>query len=621
MATFKEIKKDSETIGYLIDSESVEVFPCAYRGSKLDGTPFNKTAILNTEYNLTHIPSNGLKDSYMINTGNNTETVFALGGYYFRLNCAETALPSNVKYLGVRIGGSETEQEKVLLYVDSESTTVTTLDTDSDGTYYFHGLFFGINSNSNMTSELNLSDYTLIKYDRVGTDATGKSIKDFIELTANNEVQVKQPLKVDNKLSIKRGTKYDTITTSGSIKLPGGNTKATESPDENKAIGILYTDNEPKWYGITHTIISAPMPAGNENQYANKIVMTDNDGKVYGSVSGTVDSAKNVTEKINSIAISDIFDTDGKTALKAKYADKAESADNAATATNATNATKAGTADKASKADALTVSEAIGSSTKPIYISKEGKPVASSSTVGSNTEPVYLSGGVITKCTGIKAYSAGTAISIGTDNKINVNYDTTKGLTAYSGKLGVRYDTDGLTMTSSGALKLNYGTGLKINNGAVAVDFGTAQAKLTAGSGISLTTDNKISIRLYCHNISITAVRKSTAASTYPYRIVVSFSIISSESPAYTSHGISSWLYTAGCNTQNSLYTGHGQVWITSSEDSKLGSIYGVYADSTDGNDLYIVYTSKPTSSGALQLTSGNYTITRNDTVTKLSYS
>lgn len=100
--------------------------------------------------------------------------------------------------------------------------------------------------------------------------------------------------------------------------------------------------------------------------------------KISVNVSGTIDSARTVTENIQinglNMPISTIFENSGA----------AKSATTAGSATTATTATKLGSSN-------------VGTNKRFIYLAS-GTPTASAQTVGSSTQPVYMNGGTFTQC-------------------------------------------------------------------------------------------------------------------------------------------------------------------------------------------------------------------------------
>ena len=74
---------------------------------------------------------------------------------------------------------------------------------------------------------------------------------------------------------------------------------------------------------------------------------------------------------------------------------------------------------------------AIGSSSKPIYISQNGQATASSSTIGSSTKGIYMNSGTLTSMT----YSLNATINSGTSNKL-AYYSGANAISQYSSTVG-----------------------------------------------------------------------------------------------------------------------------------------------------------------------------------------
>lgn len=97
---------------------------------------------------------------------------------------------------------------------------------------------------------------------------------------------------------------------------------------------------------------------------------------------------------------------------------------------------------------------AIGSGTKPVYITAAGQAVASTSTVGSSTVPVYLNAGTLTAISSYSGNSA-TATKLKTARNISLG-SLLRGSASFDGSSNITINASNYSCTVSGGNTANY---------------------------------------------------------------------------------------------------------------------------------------------------------------------
>lgn len=258
----EEFKKIGDGL-WVIKSENIKVFPCISRGNDVND-PY---AVLNTEYNLTHLAASGIDDSksYFVENnpdGNPRSIKCFIDGYYFEFEHATNPTVDvgdsvDYKYLSILKTGNS--KEAVLSNVSAnisgvEIQNTTSLDTDG----YFYGLLFSNSRPTTMSATLWISDnfvtdYTKIRSAVKNTDDTNRAISGHItdnglttEIDQNTKIIAGKTLTIGNNTTMTDGsininTAEDAITTTGNItasKLTLGN----EASLTSNTTETVYTD-------------------------------------------------------------------------------------------------------------------------------------------------------------------------------------------------------------------------------------------------------------------------------------------------------------------------------------------------------------------------------------------
>ena len=133
---------------FTIDSASIKVFPCAYRGEGID-----KYAQLNTEYNITHLPGTSTSRTYRLSelvAGSDKTLELVIDGYYFYISGLELTTAGVkinnsyiAKYFSIITTALESgvPQSKILKDVTGVAENAT-LDFEINDVSYFLGLAF-----------------------------------------------------------------------------------------------------------------------------------------------------------------------------------------------------------------------------------------------------------------------------------------------------------------------------------------------------------------------------------------------------------------------------------------------------------------------------------------------